>query len=724
MAVPRFTPKVFLLVPTMACQAGCRYCYAKKTDEHMSRDTASAVIDFMDNTSRGKRFKIIFHGGEPLLAGKEFYKFILPKLRDRFGRRAALAIQSNLWSIDEEFASLFRSYEVEVSTSIDGYREMCDGQRGEGYYDKAQRGAAIMAAEGRHVGRICTFTADHYRDAERVFREAEAPYTIHGAVPTYGELDSPQTITPEQFTKVLRDTYHAYKRDLSHTRVSLLDSMASALLNKHAGLCTFSSCLGQYAAITPNGDLYSCQRFSGIKQFSLGNVMKGIDEAAVVNSEAWQRLWLKTEEMKEACGDCLHFSYCNGGCLYSAFTDNDPKDPYCETYKTLFDEMLADLGREIASVMQNTECETPVLCMAGEKPHPYDERVKTDRIRRALDLGKFPGENYGKVKYSENQLNKVFFNITRRCPLKCSHCWVGARENSEKELPVERLVQLIQDSVNMQFRRIIITGGEPLMYRHFDELMDWLTGLDRKGSELILRSSFAFSINETRMRKIAAVFDRVIISIDGTKMAHDARRGKGSYEKTVRNLELFSEVGDSRKLGIWSVLSRDQLEGTDAEAVRALAEKFHVGFVHFDPLKPMGYACFGECDQTADLPAKAEELRVRTNCGLGHILHVEPDGKAYACYACTSPEALLADLSRDPLSCVKEKLFAYMDQGVDTNEKCSACSVRYLCGGLCLVYRPNPNRPDSGEFDCEARKKRLKQMVRPLFVDQPESVNS
>lgn len=688
----------------------------------MSHDTASAVIDFMDRVSHGKHFKIIFHGGEPLLAGKNFYKFILPQLRNRFGRRAALAIQSNLWAMDKEMAYLFRAHEVDISTSIDGYREMCDGQRGNGYYDKTLRGAAIVASEGRHVGRICTFTADHYQDAERVFQEAGEPYTIHGAVPTFGGSDNPLTISPEQFTKVLRDTYLAYKRDLSHTRVSLLDSMASALLNKRAGLCTFSACLGRYAAVTPAGDLYSCQRFSGIKQFSLGNITNGLDESSVVSSEAWQLLLAKTEEMKKACEDCLHFPYCNGGCLYSAFTASSPKDPYCGTYKALFDEMLADMGGEIVSVIQGKQRETPVLCMAGEKPHPYDRRVKLERIWQALDSGRVPGPNFGEVKFPENQFNKVFFNITGCCPLHCSHCWAGGRENSGEELPVERLVRLILEAVNMRFRRIVITGGEPLIYRHFDELMDLLAGLDRKGSELVLRSSFAFSISETRMLKIAGVFDRVIVSIDGTRETHDARRGEGSYEKAVRNLEFFSEIADPRKPGIWSVLSREQLDGADAEAVRALAKRLHIGSVHFDALKPLGNACFSECDQTADLPEQAEELRVRPNCGLGHILHVEPDGKAYACYACISSEVLLADLSRDPLSNVKEKLFAYMNHGVDTNERCSACSVRYLCGGLCLVYRPHPDQPDSGEFDCEARKKRLDRMIDSLRAVQSESV--
>ena len=700
-----------MLVPTMACQAGCRYCYAKKSGERMSMETAERAIAFMDRISAGQPIRIIFHGGEPLLAGHVFYEQILPVLRERFGRRARLAIQSNLWAMDEEFARLFRKYEVEVSTSIDGYPEMCDDQRGEGYYERTQAGAAIFTSAGKGIGRICTFSSAHVHDAERVFREAEAPYTIHGAIPTYGEGNDGLSLTPAQFTKILLDTYHVYRDDLSHTRVGLLDTMASALLHKKAGLCTFSACLGQYAAITPGGDLYSCQRFSGIREFCLGNIWDDVNEEKILQSKAYRLLYEKTEEMRSACGDCIHFPNCNGGCLYSAFTAGTAKDPYCETYRTVFDEMLTDMGHEIADVMLDREtARTPVLSMAGDRPHPYDERIKRERIQKwvSRDGSQCPAFT---DPFPENQLNKVFFNLTARCPLHCTHCWAANRERESRDLPAETYANLIDEAIQMRFRRIVLTGGEPLVYRDFDKLVGMLAGIDKKGVELILRTSFAFPISEERMRNIASIFDRVVVSIDGDRASHDARRGQGTYERTVRNLEDFSRIASPRKLGLWSVLSAEQLHGKEGRAVKELGDRLGGGMIHFDALKPMGNACYSECDLTTDLPERAEDLRIRSNCGLGHILHVEPDGKAYPCYACMTPETMLADLSREPLSALRDRLFAYASVGVDSNEKCSHCELRYLCGGLCLAYRPHPETPDSGDFDCEARKKALHSLL-------------
>ena len=136
-----YNPSYFMLVPTMACQASCSYCFAKKQSTVMSMDTLRETIDLIDTLSPEERpLKIVFHGGEPLLAGPSFYEKALPLLRQRFGARLRLSMQSNLWELNgpegERLLDLFLAYDVKIGTSLDGYRQMCDSQRGEGYYEK------------------------------------------------------------------------------------------------------------------------------------------------------------------------------------------------------------------------------------------------------------------------------------------------------------------------------------------------------------------------------------------------------------------------------------------------------------------------------------------------------------------------------------------------------------------------------------------------------------
>ena len=122
----------------------------------MTRRTAEAVIEYISDLVKTD-FNLTFHGGEPLLAGKDFYRWILPILRERFGLSIHIGIQSNLWAVDDEFAELFSKYMLSVGTSLDGPKDMCDGQRGTGYYDKTMAGMELLSRHGVAVKTIATF---------------------------------------------------------------------------------------------------------------------------------------------------------------------------------------------------------------------------------------------------------------------------------------------------------------------------------------------------------------------------------------------------------------------------------------------------------------------------------------------------------------------------------------------------------------------------------------
>ena len=238
--MPRFKPNSFMLLPTMACQAGCKYCFAKKSGEVMSLETADRAIDFIaDIAPKDETILLTFHGGEPLLAGEKFYAYILPRLFERFGRRIRLSVQSNLWAMTGSLAELFRKYRVAVGTSIDGTREMCDSQRGEGYYDKTAKGLEILKNHRMGSGVICTFGARNADKASEVYRNSTTPYSIHGAVQTIGAPLNELSVTAEQMKEILLDSYEAYTADPSHSRITTVDAMIKGQFREKGCTCTF-----------------------------------------------------------------------------------------------------------------------------------------------------------------------------------------------------------------------------------------------------------------------------------------------------------------------------------------------------------------------------------------------------------------------------------------------------------------------------------------------------
>ena len=379
----RFSPHNFMLLPTMACQASCRYCFAKKSGAVMRLTVAEKAVALIERLAPTDReIRLTFHGGEPLLAGIAWFETLLPLLLMKFGQRIRLAVQSNLWAIDADFAALFRKYGVSVGTSVDGPEEICDAQRGSGYYAKTKAGEALLRAHGINVGEICTLAAPNAGRAGEVFRRFEKPYALHGAVPPPGTATNGMSVSVDGMKRILLDSYDAYRADPAHNRITTIDAMAKGCFEGKGTVCTFFDCLGTFAAIAPDGEIYSCQRFAGFPEFSLGNVKNDPSEESLVNSAGYRRLRAAEDGKKNVCARCGHFIYCNGGCLYNALTAGTAKDPYCEAYRAAFDRILYDMALEMGQVLLGEAGDTPVLAMAGDRPHPFERKRKEARSAR------------------------------------------------------------------------------------------------------------------------------------------------------------------------------------------------------------------------------------------------------------------------------------------------------------------------------------------------------
>ena len=720
-----FRPDNFMLLPTMACQASCTYCFAKKTGRLMDQTTALSALDFIARIAPdGRDFHLTFHGGEPLLAGEDFYRWILPEITSRFGRRVHLSVQSNLWDMTDSLAELFARYRISVGTSLDGPRDMCDAQRGAAYYEKTMAGLRILQKHGVHAGAICTFTDESCGRAAEVFRSSTAPYAVHGAIPVLGGDVRRGSVSARQMTQMLLDSYDAYKNDPAHCRITTIDALAKGVYDEKGATCTFFDCLGTFAAIDPDGDIYTCQRFCGLEEYRVGNVSSGLTEGEILRSFAYAKLRKAQDIKKTACGDCAHWKYCMGGCLYSSLTAGSDKDPYCEAYRAAFDRIVRDMALEMGAAMLGRDQAYPVLAMAGDRPHPYDIRCGRQRMLQALEKGR-SREGYGDLlrsRWPENDLNKLYLHVTFDCPLRCDHCYAEGGTAICPEMPAERWAGIIREAVDRQFHSIVITGGEPLIYPGFDELCERLGNTDHKGTKLILRTSLAFPIPENRLRMIVSLFDEIVVSVDGDRESHDRRRGAGRYDQTVSNLEKAAALREyGCRLSLAAVLSRSEADGGQGKSVYELAERLGISRVRIRPVLPLGRAEGAQREVwqiCADEIRGIEKFRPRHSCGLGQNLYVRPDGNAYPCYAWCEEVKKLGDLSAESLGELLDRggLYDYCSHDVDSNDKCRCCEVRYLCGGICKAWVRDRKNIDSGDFDCSDRKEYYSRLANSILT--------
>ena len=222
---PVRTAPAFMLVPSLACPAECRYCFGPHRGTIMSPPVAEEGLDFIARVAAdtgAKKVKVIFHGGELLVAGHALFRQCLEGLRDRFGSRGCkVSIQSNLWLLDDEFCRLFVEHGVEVGTSLDGPEPITDAQRGPGYFGRTMAGIRRAQAHGLHVGCIATFTPDsapRWREVFDFFRSERLNFSIHPAVSPLRGGVSPYRLPPEAYCALLRkmlDAYLVHRRELA-----------------------------------------------------------------------------------------------------------------------------------------------------------------------------------------------------------------------------------------------------------------------------------------------------------------------------------------------------------------------------------------------------------------------------------------------------------------------------------------------------------------------------
>ncbi|HLA37100.1 MAG TPA: radical SAM protein, partial [Candidatus Brocadiales bacterium] len=65
----------------------------------------------------------------------------------------------------------------------------------------------------------------------------------------------------------------------------------------------------------------------------------------------------------------------------------------------------------------------------------------------------------------------VWIELTRKCNLRCRHCYVGAGEPLEGELSTEELCLLLEDLKGMKALSLVITGGEPTLHKDFAHIL-------------------------------------------------------------------------------------------------------------------------------------------------------------------------------------------------------------------------------------------------------------
>ena len=367
-----------MIIPTLGCPSKCAYCWSSEVGSPiMSIDTVKDIVAWLKDF-RNDPVTFTFHGGEPLLAGADFYRQALPMLSGELAHiEPNFALQTNLWKLTPELADVLAQYNIPLGSSLDGPQELNDLQRSEGYFERTMNGYKLALEHGLQVQFICTFTSHSVQFKEDIFKffmDNHLTLKLHPALPSL-RSDEPEkwALLPEKYGELLVYLLDRYLENMEKIEVRNINDYARCVFTGRGTVCTFVDCMENTFAVGPDGSIYPCYRFVGMPEYVMGNVRDHPSQKDLAESAAGVRMRAFKEFVDKECKGCKHIRYCRGGCPYNAIAPTNGVimgvDPHCPAYKRIFDEiadrfnqeMMGSLGLEMGVPAKPADSNKPAI---------------------------------------------------------------------------------------------------------------------------------------------------------------------------------------------------------------------------------------------------------------------------------------------------------------------------------------------------------------------------
>jgi len=163
----------------------------------------------------------------------------------------------------------------------------------------------------------------------------------------------------------------------------------------------------------------------------------------------------------------------------------------------------------------------------------------SDALRYKRDSSKLPSHL---LQFSKDKKPVVVWNCTRKCNLKCVHCYAQSKNIDYKgELTTEEGKALIDDLADFGVPVILFSGGEPMMRKDLPELASYAR---EKGIRAVISTNGTLITPEKAKVLKEIGLSYVGISLDGMKEVHDKFRGvEGAYDRAIEGMQNCKKEG-------------------------------------------------------------------------------------------------------------------------------------------------------------------------------------
>lgn len=193
----------------------------------------------------------------------------------------------------------------------------------------------------------------------------------------------------------------------------------------------------------------------------------------------------------------------------------------------------------------------------------------------------------------------IFFGVevTRRCNLKCPHCYTASTAGSHPGAPAERIGALLGQLAALGARHVAFSGGEPLLRDDLEAIMAEGRRRGLKSYSLVTNGSLATPERVASLRR--AGLTSVQVSLDGVDARDHCeirRCSPRAYYRALRAIRLFREA--RVKVDVATILVGPNLER--GPEMLLLAQALGVRYLRFCSFVPTGRAASDEVQRALD----------------------------------------------------------------------------------------------------------------------------
>jgi len=196
-----------------------------------------------------------------------------------------------------------------------------------------------------------------------------------------------------------------------------------------------------------------------------------------------------------------------------------------------------------------------------------------DVLRYNRESGRLPSHL---LQFSRDKRPVVVWNMTRRCNLRCIHCYSSSQNiQYSDEMTTAEAKQMIDDLAAFGCPVLLFSGGEPLLREDLPELAEYAVS---RGMRAVLSTNGTLLTREkvAVLKKIGLSY--IGVSLDGLQTTHDRFRGvAGAFDKAMSGIRICREEGI--KVGVRFTINRKN--AADIPAIFDLLEAEEIPRVCF-----------------------------------------------------------------------------------------------------------------------------------------------